>query len=153
MFPKKKNDTKEEIFNIFLFYFASGRVKNANPKECILIIDRETGEITLETLSSQILVKKTRPERNPEPVLPDNTSTPSNSNPPPTQAAPYRPQMPVRKEKAPVVKPTGAKAPPVRPPPAKPSGTFVKSLLSPFGIIVICTMFIVNPFSCLIKKT
>jgi hypothetical protein len=111
----------------FLYYFvSSGRVKNANPKECILIIDRETGEITLETLSSQILVKKTRPERNPDPVLPDSgaTSTPTNSNPP-TQAAPFRTQMSVRKEKPPAVKPPGVKAPPVRPPPVKPPGTFV----------------------------
>ena len=29
-------------------------------KECVLIIDHETGEITLERLSSNILVKKTR---------------------------------------------------------------------------------------------
>ena len=29
-------------------------------KECILIIDRDTGEITLERLSCNILVKKTR---------------------------------------------------------------------------------------------
>ncbi len=29
----------------------------------MLIIDHETGEITLERLTSQILLKKTRPER------------------------------------------------------------------------------------------
>lgn len=31
-------------------------------KECVLIIDRSTGEITLEKLSSNIQVKKTRSE-------------------------------------------------------------------------------------------
>lgn len=41
----------------------SGHQKKANEKECILVIDRVTGEITLEKLSSQILVKKTRAEK------------------------------------------------------------------------------------------
>ncbi len=41
----------------------SGHMKDSNRKECILIIDHETGEITLERLSKQIAVKKTRPER------------------------------------------------------------------------------------------
>jgi len=41
---------------IDLHIFISGRVKPANQKECILIIDRETGEITLEALANQILV-------------------------------------------------------------------------------------------------
>jgi len=37
-----------------------GNAKPANTKDCILIIDHETGELTLERLSNQILVKKTR---------------------------------------------------------------------------------------------
>ena len=61
----------------------TGPAKEANPRECILIIDHETGELTLERLSnqvrlagpecrvyeypllSQIILKKTRAERNP----------------------------------------------------------------------------------------
>ncbi|XP_011494578.1 PREDICTED: ell-associated factor Eaf [Ceratosolen solmsi marchali] len=45
-------------------------------KECVLIIDRNTGEITLERLSSNIQVKKTRSETKSQPFL----SIP-NSNP------------------------------------------------------------------------
>jgi len=41
----------------------SGNQQRANEKECILVIDRVTGEITLEKLSSQIRVKKTRQEK------------------------------------------------------------------------------------------
>merc|ERR1719509_279810 len=40
-----------------------GNAKPANNKECILIIDHETGELTLERLDSQIMLKKTRPEK------------------------------------------------------------------------------------------
>ena len=59
----------------------TGPAKEANPRECILIIDHETGELTLERLSNQvkieerqtrsyfasfqIILKKTRAERNP----------------------------------------------------------------------------------------
>ena len=39
-----------------------GNVKPSNEKECVLIIDRHTGEITLEKLSSHMLLKKTRQE-------------------------------------------------------------------------------------------
>ncbi|CAH2108031.1 unnamed protein product [Euphydryas editha] len=44
-------------------------------KECVLIIDRVTGEITLEKLSSNIQVKKTRQETNqkPRPLTPVTT--------------------------------------------------------------------------------
>ncbi|KAJ8680350.1 hypothetical protein QAD02_016137 [Eretmocerus hayati] len=38
-------------------------------KECVLIIDRDTGEITLERLSSNIQVKKTRSETKTQPFL------------------------------------------------------------------------------------
>ena len=41
----------------------SGHQKKANEKECIMVIDHVTGEVTLEMLSSQILVKKTRAEK------------------------------------------------------------------------------------------
>lgn len=41
----------------------SGHQKEANAKDCLLIIDHVTGEITLEKLSSQVMVKKTRSEK------------------------------------------------------------------------------------------
>ncbi|OXU16952.1 ell-associated factor Eaf [Nasonia vitripennis] len=46
-------------------------------KECVLIIDRNTGEITLERLSCNIQVKKTRSETKSQPLLsvPNNVST------------------------------------------------------------------------------
>lgn len=40
-----------------------GNLKEPGQKECILIIDRHTGEITLEKLSGHMLLKKTRQER------------------------------------------------------------------------------------------
>jgi len=40
-----------------------GNAKPAATKDCILIIDHETGELTLERLSNQIMLKKTRPEK------------------------------------------------------------------------------------------
>lgn len=40
-----------------------GNAKPANTKDCILIIDHETGELTLERISNQIMLKKTRPEK------------------------------------------------------------------------------------------
>lgn len=40
-----------------------GNAKPANTKDCILIIDHETGELTLERISNQIMVKKTRHEK------------------------------------------------------------------------------------------
>ncbi|OWR52421.1 ell-associated factor Eaf [Danaus plexippus] len=53
-------------------------------KECVLIIDRDTGEITLEKLSSNIQVKKTRQENSqkPRPLTPvtaDFTNTTQRS--------------------------------------------------------------------------
>ncbi|CAK1549456.1 unnamed protein product [Leptosia nina] len=53
-------------------------------KECVLIIDRDTGEITLEKLSSNIQVKKTRQEstQKPRPLTPitsDLTNTTQRS--------------------------------------------------------------------------
>lgn len=47
----------------FLSFLISGHVKPSNRKDCILIIDQETGEVTLERLSGHIMVKKTRKER------------------------------------------------------------------------------------------
>ena len=58
---KKKNDT--EIIIILSLSLFSGHLKESNRKDCVLIIDPETGEITLERISAQIRVKKTRPER------------------------------------------------------------------------------------------
>jgi len=40
-----------------------GNAKPANTKDCILIIDHETGELTLERISNQIMLKKTRAEK------------------------------------------------------------------------------------------
>lgn len=48
-------------------------------KECVLIIDRDTGEITLEKLTCNIQVKKTRSEHNKAPVLQEKLQ-PSNSD-------------------------------------------------------------------------
>ncbi len=90
----------------------SGRVKNANPKECILIIDRDTGEITIETLSSQILVKKTRPERNPDPpALGSLTPTSASSTPAASSANSSRSQMASERAKPLPAKPSHPKPP------------------------------------------
>lgn len=62
----------------------SGHQKEANVKDCLLIIDHATGEITLEKLSSQILVKKTRaekPEQKNNHLESSANITPSNSRP------------------------------------------------------------------------
>eukprot|EP00092_Neocalanus_flemingeri_P103540 GFUD01132524.1.p1 GENE.GFUD01132524.1~~GFUD01132524.1.p1 ORF type:complete len:449 (+),score=148.41 GFUD01132524.1:71-1417(+) len=40
-----------------------GNAKPANTKDCILVIDHETGELTLERISNQIMLKKTRAEK------------------------------------------------------------------------------------------
>merc|ERR1719228_150699 len=40
-----------------------GSAKPANPKDCLLIIDHETGEVRIERVSTQILLKKTRAEK------------------------------------------------------------------------------------------
>ena len=41
----------------------SGHSQDSSQKECVLIIDQTTGEITLEKLSSHMRLKKTRQER------------------------------------------------------------------------------------------
>jgi len=46
-----------------------GNAKPANTKDCILIIDHETGELTLERISNQIMLKKTRPEKTDKPAV------------------------------------------------------------------------------------
>ena len=75
--------------------FSSGFLKDTSHKECVLIIDRVTGEITLEKLSGQMLLKKTRQERRsdksetmPDSRLPMSTSSSSSS----TSSAPPAPQ-------------------------------------------------------------
>jgi len=55
----------------------TGPAKDANPRECILIIDHETGELTLERLSNQIILKKTRAEKNPSSTGPSQNPEPS----------------------------------------------------------------------------
>jgi len=58
-----------------------GGAKPAGSKDCILIIDHETGELTLERLSNQILLKKTRaekPEKHPGGYNGDGASGVSN---------------------------------------------------------------------------
>ena len=47
-------------------------MKPANNKECVLIIDEETGEITLERLDGNIMLKKTRAEKH------DPSTTPTH---------------------------------------------------------------------------
>ena len=44
----------------YLLIFCRGNLKEPGEKECVLIIDRHTGEITLEKLSGHMLLKKTR---------------------------------------------------------------------------------------------
>jgi len=55
-----------------------GNAKPANTKDCILIIDHETGELTLERISNQIMLKKTRPEKVGKSELPSGLVLPSN---------------------------------------------------------------------------
>ena len=52
----------DQVIENYTDYF-SGHQKEANAKDCLLIIDHVTGEITLEKLSSQLMVKKTRAEK------------------------------------------------------------------------------------------
>jgi len=40
-----------------------GNTETAPTKDCVLIIDHETGELTLERITNKIMVKKTRPEK------------------------------------------------------------------------------------------
>lgn len=63
----------------------TGPAKEANARDCILIFDQETGELTLERLSNQILLKKTRAERNPE------SSSSSHPEPPLPSGKPGNP--------------------------------------------------------------
>jgi len=46
-----------------------GNATPAKTKDCILIIDHETGELTLERISNQIMLKKTRPEKTDKPTV------------------------------------------------------------------------------------
>ena len=43
-----------QVLNILSIYY-SGHVKDSNKKDCVLIIDQETGEITIERLASQVI--------------------------------------------------------------------------------------------------
>jgi len=57
-----------------------GNQRDYNKKECILIFNRDTNEITLEKLHSNIQVKKTRTDNSNKP--PPSTSSVSNNNAP-----------------------------------------------------------------------
>jgi len=67
-----------------------GHINESNPKDCVLVIDHETGEITIERLSNQILLKKTRPEKA------DNKSLEEKLNPYEVKKIPERPNFPSR---------------------------------------------------------
>ena len=83
--------------NDFSFHF-SGFLKDSSQKECVLIIDRVTGEITLEKLSGNMLLKKTRQAKTTDKseqmdrLLPSTASASSSSN---NQGNSSRPQTPV----------------------------------------------------------
>lgn len=52
---------KVVILTMATFQFiCSGRIKPPNPKECILIIDEQTGEVTIERLGRSAVLKTTR---------------------------------------------------------------------------------------------
>ena len=57
---KKLHNRLYRLPNIFYLFFCRGNLKEPGEKECVLIIDRHTGEITLEKLSGHMLLKKTR---------------------------------------------------------------------------------------------
>ena len=54
--------TEKKLQSILNLLF-SGHSQDSSQKECVLIIDQTTGEITLEKLSSHMRLKKTRQER------------------------------------------------------------------------------------------
>ena len=57
------NQKRLGYITYFHINYFSGHQKESNAKDCLLIIDHVTGEITLEKLSSQLMVKKTRAEK------------------------------------------------------------------------------------------
>ena len=67
--------------------------KKAHLKECVLIIDHETGEITLERLTHSINVKKTRVEGSSK-SLQNASSTPTSSSPAPSSGQTSKPRLP-----------------------------------------------------------
>jgi ELL-associated factor len=86
----------------------SGHCTDSSQKECVLIIDQTTGEITLEKLSSHMRLKKTRQERPEKSVQidkminsgltappPSNISTNSNSSRPQTPVSAFKRDSPV----------------------------------------------------------
>jgi len=72
-----------------------GHIRDISNKDCVLVIDHETGEITIERLSNQILLKKTRPEKS------DNKSIEEKLNPYEVKKVPDRPNFPSRETLAP----------------------------------------------------
>lgn len=116
-----------------------GNAETAPTKDCVLIIDHETGELTLERISNKIMVKKTRQEKLekagagghevnpyevkvPEAAKPYNeVKVPEAANPyavkPPENANPYAVKPPEASSNPYAVKaPEGAKPYVARPP-------------------------------------
>ena len=75
-----------------------GHVKESNLKECVLIIDEETGEITLERLSGNILVKKTRQEKIGDSLSAATLGIGGRTNGAPLISRPSTPLEPMRRD-------------------------------------------------------
>ena len=80
-------------------------MRDSSQKECVLIIDRNTGEITLEKLSKSMQLKKTRQERPEKSAQIEKFISAGSSNQQPTSSSKYnfqsssssnsRPQTPI----------------------------------------------------------
>jgi len=66
-----------------------GNVDPAPTRDCVLIIDHETGELTLERISNKILVKKTRAEKHVAPPVNPYEVRPDPPNPYEVKPNPY----------------------------------------------------------------
>lgn len=110
-----------------------GNAETAPTKDCVLIIDHETGELTLERISNKIMVKKTRQEKAEkggggggyevkphEPSNPYEVKVPEAANPyavkPPENSNPYAVKPPEATNPYAVKAPEGAKPYVARPP-------------------------------------
>ena len=80
-------------------------MRDSSQKECVLIIDRNTGEITLEKLSKSMQLKKTRQERPEKSAQIEKFISAGSSSQQPTSSSNYnfqsssssnsRPQTPI----------------------------------------------------------
>merc|ERR1719222_1664683 len=75
-----------------------GNTEPAPPKDCVLIIDHETGELTLERVTNNIRVKKTRPEKRDGAASGAGISEPT-SNPYEVKSNPTNPRAPDRQKR------------------------------------------------------